>query len=225
VSSPSDWAVADGWFWAVRPPAPGVSEVPGYRVTDADGIGFWAKYQRLGGAEVLGYPRSRRFAQDDAVMQVLQRAVLRSIPTDADITAFPLPDWLHDEGHDSQLADDWAIPPLTVPVPDDASAEIYAQRLDWVFAEFPSFRAYLSGVPDAAELLGWPTSPVHDAGAFYVVRFQTGALQQWKEDVSWAKRGDFPAVNVGELAVALSVFPPEALVPERLPPPRARRTE
>jgi hypothetical protein len=45
------------------------------------------------------------------------------------------------------------------------------------------------------------------------VRFQGGALQQWKEDVPWARAGDVTAANVGEMAVALGVFPDQALTP------------
>jgi hypothetical protein len=45
------------------------------------------------------------------------------------------------------------------------------------------------------------------------VRFQGGALQQWKEDVPWARAGEVTAANVGEMAVALGVFPDQALTP------------
>ena len=58
-----------------------------------------------------------------------------------------------------------------------------------------------------------PTSTVQDFGAYYAVRFQNGALQQWKVDMPWAQKGSVTAVNVGEIAARLGQFPAESLTP------------
>ena len=46
-----------------------------------------------------------------------------------------------------------------------------------------------------------------------MIRFQNGALQQWKQEMPWAKAGDVTAANIGELAAGLGRFPAEALQP------------
>jgi hypothetical protein len=59
---------------------------------------------------------------------------------------------------------------------------------------------------------------VRDAGGFYVLRFQGGALQQWKHEMPWAKAGSVTAANVGDIAIAFGAFPSDALIPEPAPP-------
>ncbi|HUE76185.1 MAG TPA: hypothetical protein VMP10_05090, partial [Chloroflexota bacterium] len=52
------------------------AESKGFTITDDDGIPFWTTYQRLGGANVLGYPISRRFACQDMTCQITQRGFM-----------------------------------------------------------------------------------------------------------------------------------------------------
>ena len=82
-----------------------------------------------------------------------------------------------------------------------------------LLVDYPAIQAYLVAAPDAQALFGAPTSAVQDAGDFFVIRLQNGALQQWKREMPWAKAGDVTAANVGELATGLGVFPAEALQP------------
>jgi hypothetical protein len=209
----ADWAVPNGWFFTQVHGQPGAPATHGYAVTDSDGMTFWSEYQRLGGPTVLGYPLSRRFTADGATMQVFQRGVLRYDSAAERVRPLRLLDRLHEEGRDDTLAARWSVPALETPAPTDAPTEAVEDRLVILFADYPAFPAYLKSVPDPASSYGAPTSAVHDAGAFYVVRFQGGALQQWKEDVPWARAGEVTAANVGEMAVALGVFPDQALTP------------
>jgi hypothetical protein len=220
-SVPTEWAIPGGWFFAHPPPKPGDVDVTGYTVTDADGLHFWTEYQRLGGPTYLGYPRSTRISQDGVVSQVFQRAVLRYKSPDTGITVVPLLDQLHADGHDSRLAAEWGIPAAEPPLPSDLPPEKVAERLDSVVQDFPAFAAYLARVPDAAKLLGGPTSTVHDVGPYYALRLQGGVLQQWKDDVPWAKAGEVTAANVGDIAIELGVVPSAALEPESVRSPAA----
>jgi hypothetical protein len=210
---PSDWAIPNGWFYTQVHGQGGAPGTHGYAVTDSDGMPFWTAYQRLGGPTVLGYPLSRRFTADGATMQVFQRGVLRHDATAERVAPLRLLDRLSAAGHDQALATQWGIPELEMPLPADAPEAAVADRLQEVLADHAALRAYLASVPEARALLGAPTSRVHDVGAFDIVRFQGGALQQWKEEVPWAKAGDVTAANVGEIAVALGQFPEQALVP------------
>ncbi len=213
AAPPTDWAIPNGWFYTqVQGQATG-SEARGFAVSDAGGMRFWSEYQRLGGPTYLGYPLSRRFDVDGGTAQVFQRAVLRYDASADRIVVSRLLDRLSQEGHDDELSAQASIPPLELPVPVDAPPDLYEDRLNLLLADYPAMRAYLAAAPDAQGLFGAPTSAVQDAGDFYVIRFQNGALQQWKRDVPWAKAGDVTAANIGELAASLAMFPSEALRP------------
>jgi hypothetical protein len=208
----SDWAIPNGWFFTqVQGQATG-PDARGYAVSDANGMRFWSEYQRLGGSTYMGYPLSRRFEVEGGTAQVFQRAVLRYDSTADRIVVSRLLDRLSREGRDDELYARWGIPPLEMPVRAN-SGEGFEDRLNLLLADYPAIQAYLANAPDAQALFGAPTSAVHDAGDFYVARFQSGALQQWKRDMPWAKAGDVTAANVGEIAAGLGVFPEEALQP------------
>jgi hypothetical protein len=214
ATAPSaDWSVPNGWFYTQVSGPGGEPGKTGYPVTDADGMPFWSDYQRLGGPTFLGYPISRRFTADGATRQAFQRAVLRFDPAAGAILPQRLLDRLHDEGHDPNLATQWGIPALELPAPPDATAETLQERLGPLSEDQPAFGAYLSGLSDPFAVYGLPTSTLQDAGAFYVVRFQGGALQLWKQDVPWARAGDVTAANVGEIAATLGLVPTQALIP------------
>lgn len=214
---PGGWAISDGWFYGRGTAEGGTAH--GYAVTDADGLPFWTTYQRLGGPSYLGYPLSRRYTEDGAVQQVFQRGILRA--TEDGVAPVYVLDQLHTAGHDADLAATWTIPEAGLPLPSALKPEVPSDRVDWVLRDYPALAAYRSKLPDPTAMLGLPTSEVRDVGSFYVVRFQGGALQQWKEDVAWAKAGEVTAVNVGEIADALGVVPAEARAPDSAAPPAA----
>jgi len=216
-AAPSDWRIADGWFFTEVQSAPGPASggPAGYAVTDADGVLFWSEFQRLGGVSALGYPVSQRFTFDGVTYQAFQRAVLTFDPASGAAGVAPILDQLHEAQLDQRLAAEWGIPALSLPVP--AGEDTVQTRVGWLLADYPAIQAYIAGLPDGEALLGLPTSTVQDLGPYYAVRFQKGVLQQWKEDVPWAQQGQVTAANVGEIAARLDRFPGEALVPA--PPP------
>jgi hypothetical protein len=191
-------------------------DVRGYAVSDANGMHFWSEYQRLGGPTYLGYPLSRRYEVDGGTAQVFQRTVLRYDAAADRMVVTRLLDRLSREGRDDELLAHASIPPLDLPMPVDPPAELFDERISELLGDYPAIRAYLANAPDAQALFGLPTSAVQDAADFYVIRFQNGALQQWKRDMPWAKVGDVTAANVGELAAGMGIFPAEALQPMTL---------
>jgi len=208
----ADWPTADGWFYTQLGSASGQPmDRLGFAVSDRDGKPFWSEFQRLGGTTLLGYPLSGRFDRDGATYQVFQRAVLTYHADSGTIRVVPILDQLHAAGFDDSLLANSRIPTLALPPP--AGVESAGERTDWLLAEYPAMQAYLAAAPDARALLGLPTSTVQDFGAYYAVRFQNGALQQWKVDMPWARKGDVTAVNVGEIAARLGLFPADALIP------------
>jgi len=151
------------------------------------------------------------------VLQVFQRGVLRYTNPDAGVVPVRLLDQLHAAGRDPELSGHWGVPELESPVPDQASPEQVTAWLDALAPEHPAIVAYVVGAPNGGALLGLPTSAVQDLGSYYAVRFQGGVLQEWKEDVAWAKAGEVTAANVGEMAVTLGMFPAEPLAPAAAP--------
>jgi hypothetical protein len=215
----ADWALPNGHFYARSDARGEGGSIAGYAVTDAEGVPFWSEYRRLGGVGVLGYPLSNRFSTDEAAYQVFQRGVLQYTTPEAGATVVRLLDRLHEQGHDAELATRWGIPRPEMPLRDDVTPAVVAERAEWLLRDHPALAAYLAGLPDATALLGLPLSTVQDVGAYYAVRFHGGALQEWKEDVPWAKAGEVTAANIGEIAVALGAFPAEVLAPTPGPTP------
>ena len=211
-----DWAIPNGWFFTQVQGQSGGPAARGYAVSDANGIRFWSEYQRLGASTYLGYPVSRRFDTASGTAQVFQRALLRYDASGDRIVVSRLLDRLNREGRDDELHDQFGIPPLEMLAPTDAGADAMQDRLS-LLADYPAFGAYLAGAPDALTQFGVPTSAVHDTPEFYVVRFQNGALQLWKQDVPWARAGEVTAANVGEIAAGLGLFPADALQPMPAP--------
>lgn len=208
----ADWAIPNGWFFTQVQGQPSGPDARGYAVSDANGIRFWSEYQRLGASTYVGYPVSRRFETEGGTAQVFQRALMRYDAANDRVFVSRLLDRLSREGRDGELRDQFGIPPLETPAPADAGVDALEDRLNGL-ADYPAFTAYLAGAPDAFSQFGVPTSAVHESVDYFVVRFQNGALQQWKHDVPWAHAGEVTAANVGEIAAALGVFPTEALQP------------
>jgi hypothetical protein len=216
AAPPADRALADGWFFVTGEEG----DAPrGYPVTDAEGLGFWTRFQALGGPGLLGRPLSPRFSHEGRSVQVFQRAVLRGDGAGGEVRVVPLLDDLHLAGHDAALAERWGIPALDLPLPAEPSPELRRERVEWLFRDHPPLAAYLAALPDVGGLLGFPTSAVHDVGSYYSVRFQRGALQLWKEEQPWARAGGVTAVNVGEIAVELGLYPSDVFAPITLAPP------
>jgi hypothetical protein len=73
-------------------------------------------------------------------------------------------------------------------------------------------------VSDPLTFFGLPTSEVEDMGNHYAIRLQRAVLQEWKENVPWARAGQVTVANGGDIAKELGHFPPSVLAVEIAPP-------
>jgi hypothetical protein len=193
----------------------------GFTITDDDSIPFWTTYQRLGGANVLGYPITRRFACQERTCQITQRGFMRGTSDASRVELVNIMEILTDLGKNDHLAHDHHVPyPATQR--DEAGKtfdEIAKARLTWLDGH-GALSAFYARLPAPLDALGLPTSPVTDVGPALAVRFQRAVVYQWKSDQPWAKAGGVTMGNVGELLVEFGVAPPESLAPEQLPTDR-----
>ena len=219
TAAPQDWDVPGGHFFTQTGGGTGY----GYAVTDDDGVRFWSEFRRLGGVPALGYPVSQRLEWDGFTAQVFQRAVFQWRPEVGQVNLVNVFDRLHELGQDGYLQAVRQTPP-----PKEWSDE---EGLPWdevvrrrvaVLDAWPALRAkYYSAVGDPVQTYGLPTSDVVDEGNHYAVRAQRSVLQQWKEDVPWARAGEVTVALGGDILKELGVLPAEAMAPG--PPPGLAR--
>src|SRR5205823_3654359 len=60
---------------------------------------------------------------------------------------------------------------------------------------------------------GLPTSQVTDMGNHYAIRLQRAVIQEWKQDVPWAKAGQATVANGGDIGKEAGLWPAAALPP------------
>ena len=219
TAAPQDWDVPGGHFFTQT----GGGTGRGYAVTDEGGVRFWSEFRRLGGVSSLGYPVSQRLEWDGFTVQVFQRAAFQWRPEVGQVYLVNVFDRLHELGHDGYLKAARQTPP-----PKEWSDE---QGLRWgevmrkrlaVLDAWPALRAkYYSTVGDPVQMHGLPATDVVDEGNHYAVRAQRSVLQQWKEDVPWARAGEVTVALGGDILKELGVLPAEAMVPG--PPPGLAR--
>src|SRR3712207_881925 len=105
-------ALPNGAFFTQTSHQPGY----GFAITDEDldsrgqVIRLWSEFQRLGGAEVLGYPISQRFYWDGFVCQATQRVILQWRPETGRVTFVNVFDLVHQAGKDAYLQANRQIP-------------------------------------------------------------------------------------------------------------------
>ena len=201
----ADFDIPNGHFFTQTGGGGGL----GFAITDDAGIRFWSEFQRLGGVAVLGYPISQRFIWDGFVVQATQRVVLQWRPEVGQVYFVNVFDRLHDLGFD-----DYLLTVRQTPRPLDTSADagkpfeqVVQERLALLDAN-PAIRAAYFGVPgDPIQMNGLPTSPVTDMGNHYALRCQRVVIQQWKEDVPWARAGEVTFALGGDIAKEVGALP------------------
>ncbi len=211
--------LADGYFFSrplidgyfVRGGGDGGCDM-GFAVTNADGIPFWDTWQEYG-LENIGYPISHRYVWRGFVTQAFQKAIMQWQP-DKGMFFVNIFDELHDFGWDNRLRVYWATP-YQLDATFDAGAlienwenlsdevrwKLVAERRLALLDANPALKERYYSAPDPLLLYGLPTSRVEDMGDHYAIRTQRTVLQQWKEDVPWAKAGEVTIANGGSLAV------------------------
>jgi hypothetical protein len=180
-----------------------------FGISDADGAPFWSTLKGLGGAEVTGFPTSRRFTWLGRPTQLFQRALMQYEPLEKRIVVLNVMDLLHDHGRDEWLHRTRGVP-RQVPPDFDRSrdwAAVVEARQSLLEAQ-PRLRERYFAAADPITRYGLPTSAVEDMGGHYAVRLQRAVLQLWKEDTPWAKAGEVTEGLVGDIARDAGLFGP-----------------
>jgi hypothetical protein len=215
VPRAADYDVPNGHFFTQTN---GNGPTSGFTVTDEGGVPLWTGFRSLGGADILGYPVTRRFQMDGFVVQAFQKAVLQWRPDQKSFAFLNTFDAMHDRGLDNWLAVYRQTPPPLDTAPDNglAFAGVMARHvalLDNV--PRPLKDAFLAET-DWLDHYGLPLA-TQDTPNSVVVRAQRAALQYWKVDVPWAAKGSVSVANGGDLAKEAGVFPWQAVTPENAP--------
>jgi hypothetical protein len=202
----------NGYFFT-----PGAYGEGGYSVVDDGEARFWSEYQRLGGAETIGYPISRRYQKDGFITQAFQKLILQWQPDVGQAWGTNLFDELSNAGLDQYLLNAYNIPP-TIPSheiepPNGSWPEIVNARQRLLYSNPPIYLRYFSA-PNPLTLFGLPTSRLEDMGDYVAIRTQRVVFQQWKESGPSAQRGEVTIPNGGIIAKELGWLPVDALLPE-----------
>ena len=183
----------------------------GFAVTNSDGIPFWDTWQRLG-LENVGYPISHRYMWRGFVTQAFQKAIMQWQPGKG-VFFVNIFDELHDANRDNWVHKRFATPYRLdssfderalianwEKLPEETRRYLIAERRLALLDDNPAIKERYYAAPDPLLLYGLPTSRVEDMGNHYAIRTQKTVLQQWKEDVPWAKAGEVTIANGGSIA-------------------------
>lgn len=186
----------------------------GFAVTDEAGVPFWSEYQSLGGADVLGYPVTRRFELDGFTVQGFQKTVLQWHPDQRSFSFLNTFDVLHDRGRDDwlELYRQTPRPQDTAPDAGLAWVQVVARHVSLLDGVPPALKQHFLADGQWLDHYGLPVSTQEFPNSV-VVRAQRAALQYWKEAVPWAAKGSVSVANAGDLAKEAGVFPWLAVTP------------
>ncbi len=197
----------------------------GYSVCDDANANFLAGFNRYG-LQNVGYPISQRFRRDGFITQAFQKAVFQWRPDGNYVAFVNVFDELHNRGFDQQLLQARQTP-FQLPegwegvnVPFQQAVTLRQALLN----PRPALRSAYFGVSDPLTFFGLPTSEVQDMGNHYAIRLQRAVLQEWKENVPWARVGQVTVANGADIAKELGHFPSFVLATEPSPPGNAGGT-
>lgn len=203
-----------GGHWYSEANGTGGAVAAGFPVIDTATIKLWSAFQRLGGVPVLGYPVSLPFPMDGFVVQGFQKALLQWQPETGGVSFVNVFDLLHSAGKDDWLRSVRQIPPPASTVGDAGKTwpQIVAAHQALLDAN-PALKAAYFADPDPLSHYGLPMTGPVDEGDVVVVRCQRAALQQWKQNVPWAKAGQVTVANGGDIAKEAGLVPAAAAQP------------
>lgn len=189
----------------------------GFPVIDDSRARFWSEFQRLGGAQVVGYPISRRFTYQGFETQAFQKLVFQWKPGENRVDYLNIFDLLGDSGRDDWLATTKQVPNRgTFDEQGKPWEQIVASRLA-LLDKNPAIKAAYNNVRgNPIEMNGLPTSEITDYPNVQVLRAQRVVFQYWKIDVPWARAQTVTVANGGDVAKEAGLFPAEALRPMTL---------
>ncbi|MFN8482611.1 MAG: hypothetical protein U0768_06155 [Anaerolineae bacterium] len=208
----ADFSIPGGHFYTQTANGKG-----GFRVVDSDQAKMWTEFQRYGGIDMLGYPISSVFVYDTFPTQVFQKHALQWRPDLGMAVPMNLFDLMSAAGRDPKLLETRQVPlPLVdFDKPGDSFENIVKNR-QALLDQNPAMKALYFAAADPLIVYGLPTSKVEDMGNHYAMRTQRAVLQQWREDMPWAKAGQVTVANGGTIAAEVGSFPATATTPEPL---------
>jgi hypothetical protein len=207
-----DWVVPGGHAYRQTNGFGGAGEL-GFTVVDDADAAFWSEFQRLGGAEVVGFPISGRFMYGGYLTQAFQKLVLQWRPDLAQAVPVNVLDDLGQRGSDAWLDASREVPRPSLQA-DDAGLtwDAMLSRRTALLEAYPSLADFYAAQPDAVERFGLPVG-ISDFGSLLSVRFQRATLHLWKVDTAWAAAGSVVIGNGGDLGKEAGLWPLEAIAP------------
>ncbi|MGB0387761.1 MAG: neutral zinc metallopeptidase [Ardenticatenaceae bacterium] len=186
----------------------------GFSVCDDVNANFRTAFEQWG-LQKVGYPVSLRYTRDGFVTQAFQKAIMQWRPESGTVALVNIFDDLHNAGFDDTLLQVRQTPNQLPPGWDgDLSFNEVVTKRQALLDERPALRDSYFAAGDPLTFYGLPTSLVTDMGNHYAIRLQRAVLQEWKEDVPWAKTGEVTIANGGDIAKELGALPAPALIPE-----------
>ncbi|MDO8568598.1 MAG: hypothetical protein Q7R57_07780 [Dehalococcoidales bacterium] len=211
-----DWDIENGHFYTQAGPGDGT----GYAVTDSDGVPFWSRFRQLGGVDAVGFPVSQRFIMDGFVTQAMQRLVFQWEPDTGEVRFLNAMDILSQMGSDAWLLSSYQAPgPAALDEAGKSWDEIVSTRLSLLDDRAAIKAKFFSVQGDPIAFNGLPASRATDMGSHYALRTQRVVLQEWKEDVPWARQGQVTVALGGSIAREAGLVPEASSHPQSGPPP------
>jgi len=186
----------------------------GFSVCDDEEANFRTPFENWG-LQKIGYPISQRYVHDGFVTQAFQKAIMQWRPDGNYVALVNIFDDLHKAGFDDTLLSVRQTPRQFPPGWDgDIPFDEVVKKRQALLEVRPALQETYFASSDPLTFYGLPTSEVEDMGNHYAVRLQRAVLQEWKEEVPWAKEGEVTIANGGDIAKELEALPAEALIPE-----------
>ncbi|MCL5957967.1 MAG: M1 family metallopeptidase [Chloroflexi bacterium] len=216
-SGAMDYDIPQGHFFTQANGEPLGQSKKGFSVVDDGSAAFWTEYRRLGGVDGVGYPISRRFLWNGFVSQAMQKGVFQWRPEAGRAYFVNVFDEMSRRGMDDWLKAFRQTPSSVDWSSDGGRAWPEVVRSHQALLEAnPAIKAAYFGVNDPVNLFGLPVAYA-DMGNNVTLRAQRAVIQQWKEDVPWAKAGQVTVANGGDIAKEAGLLPQEAMVVEEAP--------
>jgi hypothetical protein len=185
-----------------------------YSVCDDANANFRTAFERWG-LQKIGYPISRRYMRDGFVTQAFQKAIMQWRAETNSVALVNIFDDLHNMAFDDVLLNTRQTPTqLAAGWDGNLSFEEVVSKRQALLEERPALRTTYFASSNPLLFFGLPTSFVTDMGNHYAIRLQRAVLQEWKEDVPWARKGQVTIANGGDIAKELGTLPSEGLIAE-----------
>ena len=206
--APADWDIPGGHFFTQT----GTGHQTGLRHHRRQRRGLLERVQAPGRRQRPRLPRLAAASSGTASSARRCSGSSSSGSKDANSVSFVnVFDLMHDNGKDAWLESVRQTPkPKAFNEQGLGWEQIVQQRLAVLDANPAIKQAYLAVSGDPVTMNGLPTTDVVDMGNNYIVRAQRVVIQQWKEDVPWAKAGQVTFGLGGSIAMEAGLLPAQS---------------